>query len=97
MRSNLTALLFATGLSLSGFAMAANPLTSTQLMKAAQVALSANAAADPEMANSTSGFRIATVGSNAQVYVDMNADGMKMSAKYLCIPQAQEMACRIQQ
>jgi hypothetical protein len=97
MRSNLTALFFVTGLCTSGFAMAANPLTSVQLMKAVQVALTANAAADPDMANSTSGFRIATVGNNAQVYVDMNADGMKMAAKYLCVPQAQDMACRLQQ
>lgn len=97
MQKIVIVLSFMAALLCSGVAMADNPLTSDQLLRATQLSLDDNAKVNPDMANSVSGFRVSTVGSNAQVYIDMNADGMKMSAKYLCAPQAKDMVCNLQQ
>ena len=78
-------------------AKADNPLSTDQLLRALQVATADYTANDPEMAKSISGLKTSTSGSNAVVTVEMNADGMKMTAKYLCVPRASEMACRFQQ
>jgi len=81
----------------SGVAYADNALTTDQLMKATQNSLADYAATQPDMTKSISGFRVTTVGATAQVIIQMNADGMSMSAKYVCAPQADDMACNIQQ
>jgi hypothetical protein len=81
----------------SASAMAANPLTSSQLLRAIQVSVADYSNVEPDMSKSISGLRSVTSGNNALVTIDMNSDGMKMSAKYLCVAQAQDMACRIQQ
>jgi len=88
---------FATALIFSALAKADNALTNDQLVKSIQVALADYASGDPEMSKSISGLRSSTVGGTASVTIEMNADGMKMSAKYLCAPRAAEMACRLQQ
>lgn len=78
-------------------AKADNPLSAEQLLRALQVATTDYTANDPEMAKSISGLKTTTSGSNAVVMIEMNADGMKMTAKYLCVPRSNEMACRFQQ
>lgn len=75
-------------------AHADNALTAEQLLKSVQLAVQDQSATDPDMFKSISGLRTATVGDNAQVTVDMKADGMNMSVKYLCVPQGQNMVCR---
>lgn len=78
-------------------AFAANPLTADQLLRSIQLSSADYSRAEPDMSKSISGMRVATVGQNAQVTLDMKADGMNMSAKYLCVVQGQDMACRQQQ
>ena len=81
---------------LIGTARAANTLSSDQLMKSADHALKDYALVEPEMSVSISGIRSVTVGANAIVTLEMNADGMKMNAKYICIPKADDMNCNQQ-
>jgi hypothetical protein len=81
---------------LLGTARAANTLSSDQLMKSADLALKDYALVEPDMSASISGIRSVTVGTNAIVTLEMNADGMKMSAKYICIPKADGMNCNQQ-
>ena len=88
--------LFAT-IALSGTAIAANPLTTDQLTKSIQESVKDYSSVEPDMSKSISGIRVVTVGSNAQVTLEMKTDGMNMSAKYLCVAQGQSMACRMQQ
>lgn len=97
MRNVVLGLLLASGTVASSAALADNPLTTDQLMRAAQLCVKATQDADPSMANSISGFRTVTVGKSVQVVVDSKADGMNMSAKYLCVPQGPDMTCRVQQ
>lgn len=97
MRTLFTLALFASLLSSPLAALAENTLTTDQLLKATQQALSEAANEDPDMAKSISGFRVTTVASNASVTVEMNADGMRMSSKYLCMPRGETMTCRLQQ
>ena len=78
-------------------ASADNPLTHEQLLSSIQLSLNDYAGADPDMARSISGLRTVTTGANALVSIEMNADGMKMTAKYLCVPRGEQMACRAQQ
>ena len=85
------------GLGLSGAARADNPLTADQLVKSIQVSLTDQARNDGSMFKSISGLRTTTTATNATVAIDMKSDGMNMSVKYLCVPQGQDMACRIQQ
>jgi hypothetical protein len=89
--------LVAVGFGSHGVAMADNALTQEQLVKSTQLSLQDLTANDSSMAAEISGFRVSTVGSNAQVIIDMNADGMQMSTKYVCIPQDQTMICDLQQ
>ena len=78
-------------------ANADNALSTSQLLQALQVATADYVAADPEMSKSISGLKTVTTGTNAIVSIEMNSDGMKMTAKYLCVPRSSEMACRLQQ
>jgi hypothetical protein len=89
--------LLLTALATPSIALADNSLSSTQLVGAIQAAVADYSSVDPDMARSISGVRATTVGANASVLIEMNADGMKMSAKYSCAPRGQEMACRSQQ
>ncbi len=87
-------------LGISGFctsAFAANPLTADQLLRSIELSSMDYARAEPGMSKSISGLRVATVGQTAQVTIDMKADNMNMSAKYLCVVQGADMACRPQQ
>lgn len=97
MRNIVTLALFAFILGSPLTALAENTLTADQLLKATQQAISEAANEDPDMAKSISGFRVTTVGPNASVTVEMNADGMRMSSKYLCAPRGETMTCRPQQ
>ena len=85
------------GLGVCGAARADNPLSSDQLVKSIQFSLMDQAKTDPSMFKSISGLRTTTTGTSATVSIEMKADGMNMSVKYLCVPQGQDMACRIQQ
>jgi hypothetical protein len=77
-------------------AKADNPLSQEQLIKATQAALLDYSGIEAEMVKSLSGFKVTTVGTNAQVILNLEADGMHMSAKYLCLPQGADMICHIQ-
>jgi hypothetical protein len=92
MRKLAVAILGFTGLCSNAFA--ANPLTADQLLRSMQLSSIDYARAEPDMSKSISGLRVATVGQTAQVTIDMKADGMNMSAKYLCVVQGTDMACR---
>ncbi|HEY8278441.1 MAG TPA: hypothetical protein VIH99_02380 [Bdellovibrionota bacterium] len=78
-------------------AQAVAPLSTDQLVRSIQESLKDYTAQDPEMAKSITGLKVVTVGTNAQVLIEMKTDGMNMTAKYLCIAQGQSMACREQQ
>ena len=97
MRIALLALLVGSCIGYHGVALADNSLTSEQLMKATLNSLTDSKQSEPGMAKSISGFRTSTAGANAQVIIDMKADGMNMSSKYLCVPQGQDMTCSLQQ
>lgn len=84
-------------MTLTGSAFAANPLTANQLTQAIAESVKDYSAQDSEMAQSISGLRVVTVGTNAQVTIEMKTDGMNMVAKYLCVAQGASMACRQQQ
>lgn len=97
MRSSIQRFVLAFLFSASGIALADNTLTNDQLIKSIQAAVADYSTnVDPEMAKSISGLRTTTVGMNANVTIEMNADGMKMSIKYLCAPQGPAMVCNIQ-
>lgn len=96
MRKNIYGLLVIFSFASSGIAMADNALTADQLLKSVEVSVKDYSAVEPDMARSISGLRTTTMGANAQVTIEMNADGMRMSAKYLCAPQGQDMACNLQ-
>ena len=81
----------------SGAAFAANPLTSEQLIKSVQESVKDYSNIEPDMSSSISGIRVVTIGANAQVTIEMKTDGMNMAAKYLCVAQGANMACRLQQ
>ena len=78
-------------------AKADNSLTQAQLLKATQLSLQDYATVEPDMAKSVSGFKTTTSGANAQVVINMDADGMHMTAKYLCVPQDADLSCHFQQ
>ena len=80
-----------------GLAKADNSLTEEQLLKATQLSLQDYATAEPEMTRSVSGFKVSTSGNNAVVVINMDADGMHMIAKYLCVTQGTDLSCHIQQ
>lgn len=82
---------------LPGIAQGDNALTQEQLLKATQLSLQDYATLQPEMTRSVSGFKASTAGSTAQVLIFMNADGMQMTARYLCVVQNGGMTCRFQQ
>lgn len=86
----------AIALTLGFTAKADNTLTQDQLMKATQHALQDSSTADPTMAKSISGFKTTTVGANAQVIINMDADGMHMTEKYLCVAQDGDLSCHFQ-
>ncbi len=77
-------------------AHADNTLSAEQLMKATQASIADYSTVEVEMVKSLSGFKVTTVGANAVVILNLEADGMKMSAKYLCQPQVADMVCHIQ-
>ncbi|MGZ3671309.1 MAG: hypothetical protein ACXVCI_14715 [Bdellovibrionota bacterium] len=97
MRNVVIALSLIAGFTMSSLARADNALTADQLMKSIQNAAGAYERADPVMSKSISGFRVVTMGANAQVTIEMKADNMNMSAKFLCVAQGQDMVCRQQQ
>ncbi len=78
-------------------AMADNALTNDQLTTSIQESLKDYANVEPGMMNSISGLKVVTVGPNAQVTIEMKADGMNMSAKYTCAPKNTAMLCQLQQ
>ena len=78
-------------------ALANNALTEAQLLKATQLSLQDYAANEPDMTNLVSGFKTTTTGNNATVIINMDADGMHMTAKYLCVPQDGDISCHFQQ
>lgn len=84
------------GLSTASVAMADNALTTDQLQASIRNAVADYATVEPDMSKSISGLRVVAVGSNAQVTIEMKADGMNMSAKYLCVVQGNDMACQQQ-
>lgn len=93
----LTSVLFILTSGLTITALADNPLTTEQLVKAVQASLKDYATVEPDMSRSISGFRTSTSGKRAQIIIDMNSDGMKMSARYVCASQGAEMVCNQQQ
>jgi hypothetical protein len=97
MRASLISILLALGFGAQTFAMADNSLTADQLVKATQLSLQDYATVEPDMFKDISGFRVSTVGKNAQVFLDMNSGGMHMSVQYVCVPQHQMMICNQQQ
>ena len=77
-------------------ALADNTLSADQLMKATQASIADYTTVDAEMVKALSGFKVTTMGANAVVILNLEADGMHMSAKYLCQPQAADMVCHAQ-
>jgi hypothetical protein len=96
MKNIITMVAFSVGL-IYGVAKADNPLAQDQLLKAVQSSSADYANIEPSMTKSVSGFKVTTLGNNAQVIIYMDADGMNMTAKYLCVPQGENMACHFQQ
>ena len=82
---------------LGNSAFAANVLTTQQLQNAINESVKDYTSREADMAQSITGLKVITVGSNAQVTIEMKTDGMNMSAKYLCVAQGPNMACRQQQ
>lgn len=78
-------------------ARADNPLNQAQLLKVTQLSLQDYAVNEPEMTKSVSGFKTVTAGNNAKVSIVMDADGMHMTANYLCVPQGADFSCHVQQ
>lgn len=97
MKKKMIAVLFVASTAVCTLAQADNALTSDQLMKSIQNSVKDYATVQPDMARSISGLSTKTTGTNAQVTIQMNADGMSMSAHYICAPQGDDMACNIQQ
>jgi hypothetical protein len=95
MRKLIVAVLGFSGFASSAFA--ANPLTADQLLRSIQLSSQDYSRSEPDMSQSISGLRVATLGQTAQVTIDMKADGMNMSAKYLCAVQGSDMSCHLQQ
>jgi phosphotransferase system IIB component len=81
----------------ASIAKADNAFTVDQLVQATQLSLQDYEKVQPDMAKSISGFKTATAGNTVQVVINMNADGMNMTAKYLCVLQGAALACRSQQ
>ena len=84
-------------LTLATVASANNPLTEAQLMKAAQLSMDDYARTEPTMTSSVSGFKVTTQGNNAVVIINMDSDGMHMTAKYLCIQDGADLGCHFQE
>lgn len=95
-RSNVLAILALIFTMSVATAKADNTLTQAQLLKATQLSLQDYATVEPDMAKSVSGFKTTTAGANAQVVINMDADGMHMTAKYLCVPQDGDLSCHFQ-
>ena len=77
-------------------ALADNALTNDQLTTSIQESLKDYSNVEPGMMKSISGLKVVTVGPNAQVTIEMKADGMNMSAKYTCAPKNNTMLCQLQ-
>ncbi len=73
-----------------------NTFTQEQMVHMTQLALVDYTAIQPDMAKSISGFKITTAAPNAKVIIYMSADGMNMTANYLCVPQDADFGCHFQ-